>query len=215
MTARVVIVAGGGFSEEDLALLQPGDFLIGVDGGAVRLLEAGRVPHVAVGDFDTAGPAEQRKLEERGVHVHPLPAAKDVTDTHEAVDRALKLHPREILLLGGLGGSRFDHALANLFLLEWMDAAGVAGILQNAHNRIRLHTGGVMTVKASPFPYVSLLALTDRAEGVTLEGFRYPLEEAVLIREVPLGVSNELAAEEGRIRVRSGKLLVIESRDRP
>jgi thiamine pyrophosphokinase len=215
MNARVVIVAGGGLTEADFALIESTDFLIGVDSGAVQLLEAGWVPHRAVGDFDTAGPEAEQMLRARGVDVRLLPSAKDVTDTQDAVDQALARAPQEILLLGALGGGRFDHALANVHLLERMEAAGVRGIVQNRCNRIRLHTGGTMTVEASSFRYVSLLALSDRVDGITLSGFRYPLNEATLTRDFPLGISNELTGAEGWIRMGDGKLLVIESRDAP
>ncbi|PTM59123.1 thiamine diphosphokinase [Desmospora activa] len=217
MSQRIVIVAGGCWSEEEAALLRSDDMLVGVDAGAVHLLEAGRVPDLVVGDFDTVSVETYRQLQAKGVPIHSLPTAKDVTDTHHAVDWALARRPQQILLLGALGGSRFDHALANLFLLERMADAGISGLIQDAHNRIQLHPGNntVITVEASPFRYLSLLALTTRVEGVTLRGFRYPLQEAVLIRDFPLGISNELEVEKGHIQVRTGKLLLIESRDHP
>lgn len=63
--------------------------------------------------------------------------------------------------------------------------------------------------------YISLLPLTAEVTGITLEGFQYPLTDAVfkIGETVSLGVSNELAAEEGVIRVKNGVLAVIESKD--
>lgn len=216
MSGRIVIVAGGSWSGEEANLLRSDDFLIGVDAGTVHLLKVGKVPDLVVGDFDTVSSEMYQQLQEKGIPIRPLPSAKDVTDTHDAVDWALARRPQQILLLGMLGGSRFDHALANLFMLERIEAAGVSGLIQDAHNRIRLHPGDdtVIAVEASPFRYVSLLALSARVEGVTLTGFRYPLQDAVLTRNFPVGISNELVAETGQIHVRSGKLLLIESRDR-
>ena len=46
-----------------------------------------------------------------------------------------------------------------------------------------------------------------------LQGFYYPLEDATLVGDSSLGVSNEIVEEKGEIYVREGCLLVIESRD--
>ncbi|OYD06425.1 thiamine diphosphokinase [Paludifilum halophilum] len=214
MSRRIVIVAGGEVSPEDWNLLVPSDEVIGVDGGLLFLREEGIRPSLAVGDFDTVNPVEIDRLKREEIPVKKLPEAKDMTDTQYAVETALGRFPEEILILGGLGGSRFDHALANLFLLERVEEAGVRCTLRHGRNRVRLCRGGdQMTIRSGEFRYVSLLALTDRVEGLTLRGFLYPLTDAVLTRSRPLGISNELTDDTGRIFLKSGKLVVIESRD--
>ena len=47
--------------------------------------------------------------------------------------------------------------------------------------------------------------------GVTLEGARYPLQDAVLTRGDTLSVSNEPAGPETRIRIGCGRVLLIRS----
>lgn len=211
---RVVIVTGGGVDKEDLVGIRPReDFLIGVDGGIAMLLDTGLIPHLAVGDFDSAGQEMYERLLRMGIQTIKLPAEKDVTDTHFAVTEALKRRPGSILLLGAIG-TRLDHTLANLFLLEMMEREGVRGEIRNRHNRIFLLRGGdSRRVSKSRFRYLSLLPLTETVSGVTLTGFRYPLQEAELQRRDSLGVSNELIAEEGLITLRSGLLLIVECRD--
>lgn len=61
--------------------------------------------------------------------------------------------------------------------------------------------------------YVSLLPLTTQAEGVTLEGFKYPLKEYCMTSDNSLGVSNEITEETARITVKKGILIMIESKD--
>ncbi|MFD1394638.1 thiamine diphosphokinase [Kroppenstedtia eburnea] len=215
MKSRWVVVAGGELAGADLGAIRPGDRVVAVDGG-VRALRRANLPiHLAVGDFDTLGPRVPRLLKEAGIPVKRLPAEKDMTDTQYAVETAIAEGAQEILVLGALGGARFDHALANLFLLEKIEAAGIPGVIENSSNRIRLHPGAEkeLWLERGPFPYVSLLALTERVEGVSLEGFRYPLCDATLYRQYPRGISNELTARRGKIRIRRGKLLVVESRD--
>ncbi|QKG84668.1 thiamine diphosphokinase [Kroppenstedtia pulmonis] len=214
---RIVVVAGGEISPSDLKQLTQWDRIFGVDGGILTLLKHGLTPDCAVGDFDTAGPDTLSFLKSREIPVENLPVAKDMTDTQFALEKALHEQPKEILILGALGGARFDHALANLFLLEKAAAAGVPCTLLHRNNRIRLLTGGEgeMVLQSRGYQYISLLALTERVEGVTLTGFRYPLQNAVLTRSNPLGISNELLTKAARIQIQSGKLLIMESRDEP
>ncbi|GGE16759.1 thiamine pyrophosphokinase [Marinithermofilum abyssi] len=198
----------------DLETIRPEDRVIGVDGGARSLVMHGCLPDVAVGDFDTVGPSLLEELERKGVQVDKLPTAKDVTDTHYALEKALAEEPTEILLLGALGGARFDHALANVFLLEKASASGIPVKIRNTRNRMILLQGTEeVTLEREGYRYISLLALSDTVKGVTLKGFLYPLEDAVLLRDTPLGISNELVEGKGHIQIKEGKLLVIQSKD--
>ena len=54
----------------------------------------------------------------------------------------------------------------------------------------------------------SAFCLGDRAEGVDEAGFQYPLKDAVLTPDFPLGVSNHILEAEARISVRKGALAV-------
>ncbi|SFS51214.1 thiamine diphosphokinase [Marininema halotolerans] len=216
MNKRVVIVVGGKLDPGDLAKIQHEDWVIGVDAGVLPLLETKMPIHLAVGDFDTAGQHVVQHLYEKGVPVKRLPAAKDVTDTYYAVEQALERNPNEIILLGALGGARMDHAFANLVLLEKIEAAGVEGVVSNRDNKIRLLTaekGEIILHKDRRYRYISLLALTDQVDGVTIRGFAFPLSNAKLTRMDSVGISNEQREEKASIRIQSGKLLIIESRD--
>lgn len=211
---RVVIVTGGEIAAEDLQQIHSQDWIIGVDGGVVTLLKQGMIPHMAVGDFDTAGARIDPELLQRQVMVKKLPRAKGLTDTDYAVEQALALAPERIVLLGALGGPRFDHALGNLFLLEKIRSAGVAGMIWSKSSMIRLLVGPEEDeILASSFPFLSLLPITDQVSGVTLTGFLYPLHQATLRRGDTLGISNELTGPWGKIAIAKGKLLVIESMD--
>jgi thiamine pyrophosphokinase len=56
---------------------------------------------------------------------------------------------------------------------------------------------------------VSVLVLTEQAQGVYEEGFEYPLENVILEKWNPYAISNVLAENEGIIKVGEGLLLVI------
>ena len=57
--------------------------------------------------------------------------------------------------------------------------------------------------------YVSVIAHSERAEGVWLKGLKYELQDAVLTNSYPLGVSNELIGKEASISVKNGTLLIV------
>ncbi len=66
-----------------------------------------------------------------------------------------------------------------------------------------------MTVeKTVEWGLFSAFCLGDRAEGVDETGLQYPLRDAVLTPEFPLGVSNHILEPEAVITVRRGALAV-------
>jgi thiamine pyrophosphokinase len=91
---------------------------------------------------------------------------------------------------------------------------GLVCRVEDDHNRVQLVCGGQrLEVRRDRFPYVSLLPLTAEVTGIDLHGFQYPLADAVLRLGESLGISNRLVAPTGSVSCRSGRLLVIGSRD--
>ncbi|MNV61115.1 Thiamine pyrophosphokinase [compost metagenome] len=80
------------------------------------------------------------------------------------------------------------------------------------HNYITL-TGSQALVQERGYQYVSLLPITPEVTGITLQGFKYPLEGATLKLGMSLAVSNQLIAPTGTVTIESGLLLIIQSRD--
>jgi len=66
-----------------------------------------------------------------------------------------------------------------------------------------------ITISGKVGDIVSVLVLTDQAQGVYEEGFEYPLKNVILEKWNPYAISNVLATNEGVITVREGLLLVI------
>jgi len=212
---KACIFAGGELGDWALARAEDGAFRIGADRGALFLVERGIVPDLAVGDFDSVAPDQFERIRQSARECLTFDAEnKDWTDTELALREAIERGFRDIDLFGGLG-TRFDHSLANVQLLELAEASGCRAKIVDAHNEVRLLAGpGTCRLEADPsYPYLSLLTLTPQADGITLRGFAYPLANATLRVGMTLGVSNRLAADFGEIELRQGKLLVIRSRD--
>ena len=213
MFHRALIFAGGVLGARALRTIRPDDFRIGVDSGALFLLKSGFPPHLAIGDFDSVTEEEKEAIRAAAAEYRDCdPVAKDLTDSEMAVREALRRGFERIVLWGAIG-SRFDHSLANVHLLKQAHDAGSELIVADENNDIRLCADRVRIDAEDGFKYVSLLPLTPEVRGVTLEGFRYPLRNAVLKLGWSLGVSNELERVSGTITVGEGLLLVIRSRD--
>src|ERR1051326_5659450 len=115
---RTIIFAGGSLrpgAAVDKAVAS-GELVIAADSGAEIALRYGVTPHFIVGDFDSLSlPVED--FRERGSQILQVPAEKDETDTELAIEVAIEHGASEITILGGLGGERFEHTMANVLLL--------------------------------------------------------------------------------------------------
>lgn len=212
MLQKIVILAGGELGDWALQHITESDIVIGADNGARFLIEKGIHPDIAIGDFDSVTVSDMALIREKsGRTIACDPIDKDYTDTEMAFRLALDMKPAELVLIGALG-TRFDHSLANVHLLSLADAQGVPAQIIGRHNRIQL-ISEMTILEGIDHPQVSLLPLTEQVTGITLSGFQYPLHEATLTIGQSLGISNVMLDEHGTIQLRTGKLLVIRSRD--
>ena len=115
---KAIVVAGGDAAPEDAAHLRGADMLIAADSGAAWLDALGRPPDLVIGDMDSIEPDLLDRLATEGVEVDAHPAEKDASDVELAVARAVASGAGEIVIIGGFGGRRLDHELANLLLLS-------------------------------------------------------------------------------------------------
>lgn len=213
-SGRAVILGGGQLGEWALTHIRPDDLLIAADRGAWFAVQHGLRPEISLGDFDSITAAQFVEVEAGSAAVNACdPVWKDLTDTEMAFEYALSRGVQEIVMLG-VTGTRLDHTLANIHLLAAAEQHGAQAVIIDANNEIRLATSrSHLIIVPRGYRYVSLLPLTWQATGITLTGFRYPLEDAVLTLGMTRGISNELIADSGTIELKSGQLLVIQSRD--
>lgn len=207
MSKRAFIYAAGAYTYDDVSLYSrikrnEGDLIICADGGYNLICEAGIKPDVIIGDMDSVS----GKLPS-DVKIYTYPCKKDKTDLHICVDFALKNNCDQIILLGALG-KRSSHALGAVMILEYIHKRHAAGMILTSNTRIFL-ASGKMTVKKDNYNSLSLIPLTETAEGVCISGVQYPLKDAVLKRENNLGISNKFEDEAAEISLKSGLLIVI------
>ncbi len=179
-----------------------GDYVIAADRGYDSLMAYGVTPDLVVGDFDSLGRTP----------VHPnviqLPCAKDDTDMVFALRRGLDLGYRRFVLLGGVGG-RLEHTLGNLQILDWLTTQGAQGFLAGEKTVATALRDGSLTFPPSMSGYLSVFCNSGTAQGVTLTGLKFLLENAVLTSSFPVGVSNEFLGQPAQVSVREGCLLLV------
>ena len=149
-----------------------------------------------------------------GLKIIRLKPEKDDSDTQSAVNHMISEGSREILILGATG-TRLDHVLANLGLLSMGREKGVHIALADQWNYITLVDSGTVLKKEGQFgKYVSFFTVGGDVSGLTLKGFKYPLDGYDLtVADSGLTVSNEIAAETAEVTYDRGSLLMIMSRD--
>ncbi len=181
----------------------PGDFVIAADAGYRICQRENLEPGLLLGDFDSMEPPVDF------IHVRRLPVEKDDTDTLAALKAGLEEGCDTFYIYGGTGGKRLDHTLANLQSLLFLRRRGARGYLYDDDFVWTVMEDEALTVeKTVEWGLFSAFCLGDRAEGVDEEGFQYPLNNAVLTPDVPLGVSNHILEPSARITVRNGALAV-------
>lgn len=190
------------------------DKVIAVDGGLEAVKALGLEPDMIVGDFDTV---KQETLDYYRSKEHIVWDArqpeKDETDTELALMQAQAAGCTQIVILGATGG-RMDHTLGNIHLLFSCLQKGIEAYILDSQNRIYLIDGEHLFRRSETWgKYISFVPLTEQVKGITLTGFKYPLNLKDIGIGTSLCISNELSAEEGSITLVEGVVIVVESHD--
>ena len=189
------------------------DLIVAADGGALHALAAGIVPDLVVGDMDSLGEEGTRRVEKRGASVERHPARKDKMDGHLAIFAARERGAADLDLLCATGG-RLDAVFALPHLLLAAERMGVRAAVVAGWGEMFVVENGRRVVAGGPGESVSVFPISSAAEGVTLEGFEYPLRGAGIEAGDTLGFHNELLGERGGVAVEKGALLVIRELER-
>ena len=204
----VVVVAGGGAPQrEALPAIPSGTPVVAADSGLEHARELGLEVTIAVGDFDSASPEAVAAAEASGTRIERHSTEKDATDLELALDAALELRPRRVVVLAGIG-DRLDHLFSAFLLIA---SPRYAGVELDAHiGRARAHViRGERTLSGQPGELLSLFALHGSAVGVRTDGLAYPLDGETLEPGSSRGVSNVFASARATIAVKRGVLVAI------
>lgn len=185
--------------------INDGDFIVAADGGERHIQSLGLKADLYIGDFDSS------KKPETQTETLVFPVEKDDTDTLLAVKEGIKRGCKSFLIFGGTGG-RFDHTFANIQTLMYAERHGASAALVDSQNFIFLLKNDTAYIEKNPGEKVSVFSFEQVAHGVSLEGFYYPLQNAVLYNHFPVGTSNYIVKDKGKVTVKKGTLLIVISK---
>ena len=178
------------------------DYIICADGGYINGTILGRPPDLVVGDFDSFGhiPETDNKL--------LFPCEKDESDMLLCVEQGFIKGYNRFVILGGLGGDRMDHSVANLQLLHFIALRGGVGFLLHKSIIFTCIHNTSVSFKEDCKGYISVFSLSDESKGVTIKKLKYETEDITLKNHVVMGLSNEFTGKPSSIQVKQGSLLI-------
>ncbi|MBQ8181100.1 MAG: thiamine diphosphokinase [Ruminococcus sp.] len=206
---RCHIFAGGDLGKIDRSWFSTHHgSVICADSGYKHAVKLGLEPDIIVGDFDSYTGRLPQNTE-----IYRTVPEKDDTDTLMAVKIAIERGYDLIYLYGAIGGSRFDHAFANIQTMIYAHEHG-AKLICIGNEKIYLQgTGEAMYPREKEYgeKYFSVFAVTDTVRIKSLRGVKYPLENYDMKPSFPIGVSNEITEEQAFLDIEYGLALVIQS----
>lgn len=181
-TKRCLIISGGAYAP--IGPQKTDDFIIACDSGLLHAQRSGIIPDLLIGDFDSyTGPLPD------GIPVLRLPVEKDDTDTMYAVRWASEHGYDTVRLCCAFGGS-LDHLLANIQTLHFAVNAGLSASAGDERTELQVFGPGCWSIPERDGWTLSVFALTDRVENLSINGTKYTLTNAGLTNFYPLGISN-------------------------
>jgi thiamine pyrophosphokinase len=212
MKALIVAAAPVTGSPRLVARLAPTfDPVIAVDGGGSICIDAGVVPDVLLGDFDSIDPAALEWLQGAGARVLTFPADKDQTDLELALDYARSVGVTSVTVTAASSG-RLDHTLGALGALAAASALSPELIEPELTAWILALDGRAELLAVGLGATISLVAFGGDAV-VSVAGVRWPLDRHVLSPAAALGISNVVTSESGaKVTLHSGVVLALAPR---
>lgn len=180
------------------------DIIIAADAGFHHLEKIGLTPDVLLGDFDTIGEIPS------GFETVTYPCEKDYTDTELALIEGINRGFKHFIICGAVGGKRLEHTIANLKLASSYAAKGYCLTLTDGDCIVKTLHNNEVTFDEAERGFISIFALDGAVSGLTIEGLKYPLDNAVLDETTPtLCVSNEFIGKNSHIKVENGTVIIL------
>lgn len=209
----VLVGSGDYFNKERfLGEIKDSDILIAIDGGMEWFSKLNINPDVLIGDLDSISKKTLEELKSnKSLIIKKHSKEKDSTDMELGIDYLISNNYKEIIIFGGTG-IRLDHTLANIFLLEKLNKRNIKGKIIDKNNTILIIDNNY-EIKKESGKYISIIPITELGSTVSLEGFKYDLNNYNLKFGSAMGVSNEIVEEKAYIDVVKGKVVLFISND--
>ena len=206
----VAVYAGGELDEVATGY----DIVVGVDAGALFVLDHRLPLDVAIGDFDSVSAEAFQQIERLAGEVIVLPSEKNDTDLEYALKQVFQHYPdAQVSVFGALGG-RLDHTLSSVFLASEPDLSPFMEQIRllSRDNVVAYFAAGEHEVApVEGMEYVAFMP-SDGAR-LSITGAKYPLSSEHYFFKKCYS-SNEFIDETLNISLDSGYVVVIYSKDR-
>jgi len=209
---RIIIFANGDLPDIDKvrSILRDDDYIICADGGTRHASSLDLKPALVIGDMDSADGSALQTLQADGVLIERYPRDKNETDLELAIQRAIELGPREVVIVAALGG-RMDQTLANIALLSDIRLSTLDVRLDDGVEQI-FFCRDQAEIKGRSGDIVSLIPWGESVHGVQTQDLKWQLSNETLYPEKTRGISNEMTADMANIKISSGLLLIVHNR---
>ena len=188
-------------------LAEDADLVVAVDGGGSLCLEAGIVPDMVLGDFDSLPAIDLQRLRTSGAEVLEFPAEKDASDLELAVAEARSQGATSVVVTAASSG-RPDHYLAVLGVLASARDLRPTIVEPEAEMWLLSVEGRASLVLSGADATISLIPFGGSAV-VSARGVQWELKDAILKADSSTGLSNRIDSKGlARICVATGIVLV-------
>lgn len=190
-------------SFQKIYIHQENDFLIGLDEGALKIIEKGYKLNEVWGDFDNK--EKLQKISKYCSNIHLYPTKKNQTDLELVL---MNIKTNDEIVIYDVTGGRLDHEIINLLLLRKYRNLKLK-IRDNYNEIIYLSTKGNYTFSKDEFNYISIITL-DQATISIIKG-EYLLDKTTITKNDTYTTSNTFVDEEFSIELFSGEIFIIKS----
>jgi len=209
---RILIFANGELPDIKKArlILRADDYIICADGGTRHASSLDLKPALVIGDMDSAESSLLQTLQADGALIELYPRDKNETDLELAINKAIELKPKEIVVVAALGG-HLDQTLANIALLSNIQLSTLNIKFDDGAEEIFFCRDQVQ-VHGRSGDIVSLIPWQGAVNEIQTENLKWKLNAETLHPDKTRGISNEMTDDIANIKISSGMLLVVHSR---
>jgi thiamine pyrophosphokinase len=184
-------------------------YIIGCDGGTEHVRKLQYVPDAIIGDLDSISKVSIALFskDQHRTRFITYGIDKDYTDSELAIDHAVSLGIKNIVVVGMLG-SRLDHMLGNLFLLTKHKYRKLNLKIIEKNQEIYAIRSDT-TIKGQKGDLISLMPLAGSAVISKCSGLKYDLSRYTISQQSNYGISNVMTDFQARLHILHGLLIVI------
>lgn len=187
------------------------DYIIACDGGLKHCDALDIIPNTIVGDFDSIDSGLLDKYRNIS-NIERFPKDKDFTDGELGIQKAIEVNSKSVLVLGGFSKEgRFEHILANIFMLKALDDNNINSKMISEKCEVYYLTKEIKSVSDKKF--LSIVPLSDIVEVDKSHGLKYDITKDIFNFGSSRSISNEIIGNEFYISLKSGRALVVASCD--